>query len=370
MENSPEGKANKEEICINLLLSGPPHPPEEMNTGSPEGNVNSSNKVVNALLSGPPHPPEENSETIYKSTSLSSQTDGPERTPSKTENVCENRKDTLERSERNMYKNLKIVHTNVNEWTTRNVGHELRCMVLGKYDADLICVNEMHLRIGEEIIMPGYRFVSHPRTQKEVLGFKPHGGVGILVKDKLHNQYKISMVYKDYEGILGLRLVHREHSRIMHIYSTYLPPENSKYGRDSNSFFYELLTELYKYNDVDEFIMVDLNAHNGDHTETCYTDTIPTRIPLEKVKNNHSNAFIEFLIDSKCCVVNGRKGDDDYTYMSTRGKSDYVYIPHDSFESIENFWIDQYIDIIDKIGCHHLLEGRGRIPDHGIINLK
>ena len=68
-------------------------------------------------------------------------------------------------------------------------------------------------------------------------------------------------------------------------------------------------------------------------------------------------------------MVNGRKGDDDYTYMSTRGKSviDYVYVPHNSFESIENFQVDQYINIIDKIGCHHLLEGGGRIPDHGII---
>ena len=183
-------------------------------------------------------------------------------------------------------------------------------------------MNETHLIIGEEINMPGYRFVSHPWAQKEVLGFKSHGGVGILVKDELHNQYKISTVYKDYWGILGLRLVHTEHGHLIHIYSMYLPPEISKYRRDSNNFFYELLTELYKYDDVDEFIMVeDLNACIGDHTETCYTDTIPPRIPLEKVKNNHGNAFIEFLIFSKCCVVNGRKRDDDYTYMSTRGKS-------------------------------------------------
>ena len=161
----------------------------------------------------------------------------------------------------------------------------------------------------------------------------------------------------------------------------YLPPENLKYGRDSNNFFYELLTELYKYNDVDDFIMVgDLNAHIRDHTETCYTGTITPRIPLEKVKNNHGNAFIEFLIDSKCCMVNGRKGDDDYTYMSThdytymstRGKSviSYVYVPHNSFESIENFWVDQYSDVINKLGCHCLLEGGGRIPDHGIIYFK
>ena len=177
------------------------------------------------------------------------------------------------------------MHTNINGWTTRNVGHELRCTVLGSYDADLICVNETHLKPGEEISMPGYKFVNHPHYQSEVLGYKGHGGIGILVKDDVYNWYKVSMVYKDYEGILGLRLVHREHGRITHLYSTYLPPENSKYGRESNRFFYKLLMELYKYDDVDEFVMVgDLNVRIGENTETCYTDKIPPQVPLEKFK--------------------------------------------------------------------------------------
>ena len=55
-----------------------------------------------------------------------------------------------------------------------------------------------------------------------------------------------------------------------------------------------------------------------------------------------------------------------------RGKSDvdYVYIPHDNFETIENFQVDQYNDVIDKLGCHQLLEGGGRVPDHGIISFE
>ena len=164
----------------------------------------------------------------------------------------------------------------MNGWTTRNVGHELRCTVLGSYDADLICVNKTHLKPGEEISMSGYKFINHPCYQSELLGYKGHGGVGILVKNNVYNEYKVSTVYKDYEGILGLRLAHREHGRITHLYSTYLPPENLKYGRESNSFFYKLLMELYKYDNVDEFVMVgDLNARIGKDTETCYTDKIP-----------------------------------------------------------------------------------------------
>ena len=133
--------------------------------------------------------------------------------------------------------------------------------------------------------MSGYKFVSHPRIQKEALGFRSHRGVRTLVKDDVHNQYKVSTVYKEYEGILGLRLVYREHGHVIHVCSTYLLPENSKYGRDSNNFFYKLLTELYKYNDIEEIIMVGvLNARIGDITETCYTDTMPPQVPLEKLK--------------------------------------------------------------------------------------
>ena len=85
------------------------------------------------------------------------------------------------------------MHTNVNGWTTHNVGHELRCMLLGSYDADLICVNETHPKPGEEISMPGYKFVNHPHIQREVVGYKGRGGIGKLVKDDVCNRYKVSM---------------------------------------------------------------------------------------------------------------------------------------------------------------------------------
>ena len=55
-----------------------------------------------------------------------------------------------------------------------------------------------------------------------------------------------------------------------------------------------------------------------------------------------------------------------------RGKSviDYVYIPHDNLETIENFQVNQYNDVIDRLSCHRLLEGGGRIPDQGFISFE
>ena len=119
-----------------------------------------------------------NAETL-----LSREGNGTEKTPDKAENTSESRKGP----EQQICKNLRVVHTNVNGWITHNVGHELRCTVLGSYDADYICVNESHLKPGEEISMHGYKFVNHPHIQKEVLGYKGHGCIGILVKDNVHN---------------------------------------------------------------------------------------------------------------------------------------------------------------------------------------
>ena len=239
-----EIKQNEENMSENSVLSGPPHPQKDMVCASEkvgqsnsverkEIKQNEGDKSVNSVLSEPPHPLKETAsnynqrdhsnglerkenrknrfEPIDSETLLchsvtvpsnveivsSREVNGPEKAPDKAENTGESRKG----SEWQICKKLRVVHTNVNGWTTRNVGHELRCIVLGSYDADLICVNETHLKPGKEISMPGYKFVNHPCTQREILGYKGHGGIGILVKDDVCNWYKVSMVYKEYKGI-------------------------------------------------------------------------------------------------------------------------------------------------------------------------
>ena len=161
-----EIKQNEGDKSVNSVLSEP-HLPKE--TTSNYDQKDHSNSLDSETLVC-------RSVTVPSNTAivLSRKANGPEITPDKAENICE----SGTRPERQICKNLRVVHTNVNGWTTRNVGHELRCMVLGSYDADLICVNKTHLKPGEEISMPGYKFVNCPRYQIEVLGTRAIEALG------------------------------------------------------------------------------------------------------------------------------------------------------------------------------------------------
>lgn len=70
-------------------------------------------------------------------------------------------------------------------------------------------------------------------------------------------------------------------------------------------------------------------------------DGIPRRTAVDRNVNQHGHTLIDFLIDSKVCVLNGRfdSNTDNSTSVSIRGRSvvDFVCVPHDCFNSCENF---------------------------------
>ena len=207
--NRKEKVQYERDHSVNSVLAEPPHPPKKTNSNNDENDLPNNPDLETSECQSVTIP--SNAEGV-----LNTKVSGLKITSGSTQNPLQ----SGTRPEGRICKNLQVIHTNVNGCTTRNVNHELRCTVLGSYDADLICVNETHLKPGKEISMPGYKFINHPCYQSELPGYKGHGGVGILVKNDLYNRYKLSAVYKDYEGILGLRLVHREHGRITHLYST------------------------------------------------------------------------------------------------------------------------------------------------------
>ena len=54
-------------------------------------------------------------------------------------------------------------------------------------------------------------------------------------------------------------------------------------------------------------------------------DSVPERNVVDYTKNMYGDFLCKFLIDSNCCVLNGRQSekenDNGYTYVSTRGNS-------------------------------------------------
>ena len=152
---------------------------------------------------------------------------------------------------------------------------------------------------------------------------KSSGGVGILVKQWVCDTYNISLIGKTVDGILGVKFVHKETDSDVVVFSCYLPPENSTRGRDAQTFFAHLLAQMYLQCDCDNTIILeDFNAHIGPMSDTVYDcDSIPERTIIDKSINQHGHEFIEFLTESKCCVLNGRfdNCDDNFTSVSRCG---------------------------------------------------
>ena len=76
---------------------------------------------------------------------------------------------------------LKISHLNLNGWT--NTNNELRKALLKDTDADLICVNETHIKENSTLDMEGYTFINHARLRQHIRAVRSFGGVGLFVKN-------------------------------------------------------------------------------------------------------------------------------------------------------------------------------------------
>ena len=103
----------------------------------------------------------------------------------------------------------------------------------------------------------------------------------------------------------------------MLIYTRYLAPEYSVWGRDSNNFYSHLLSQVYFNNDADSVIICcDLNSRVGDLDDCINSiDDLPGRTCIDTIINQHGRSLVDFLHESRFCILNGRldKENDGYT---------------------------------------------------------
>ena len=251
--------------------------------------------------------------------------------------------------------------------------HELRCAIINGINMDIISLNETHFIEETNIQIEGYNWYGHNRQELHKRAQRGSGGVGFLIKSWIINEYEIEIVDKCYEGILALKLTSRTTEHTILLLTCYLPPENSPWGRNAQSFFAHILSLIYMYNDCD-FMMItgDFNARIGNLQDTlAEIDSIPNRTLIDSVKNQHGIEFIEFLNESRFCVLNGRSTNDDFTSVSTKGKSvvDYFCVPQDLYKHCSDFKVLQIQTIIDDHNLHGFLGHRSRLPDHAVLTL-
>ena len=262
---------------------------------------------------------------------------------------------------------------NVNGWTVAN--EQLRQRILLSTDADIISINETHLAGDSEITLRGYIWYGLNRPTRHCRAPITHGGVGIFVRSLLFDCYSVSVVDKSLDGLLGIKLVHKGSDFEMIIYTVYLPPEGSNWGRDAQVVYNHLLRETYENAHLDSIIVCgDLNSRIADKEDFLMgIDDIPARKSMDEVSNQHGISLLEFLLESKTCILNGRVTPelDDFTCVSTRGRSvvDYFIVPHNFLQYCVSCKVSLSNDVIEANDLLYLIGRKSRAPDHSLLEL-
>ena len=88
-------------------------------------------------------------------------------------------------------------------------------------------------------------------------------------------------------------------------------------------------------------------------------------------KNKHGECLIDFLIECKCCIVNGRVTPslDNYTSVSTKGNAvvDYFAVPQDRLANCVKCDTQLTLDLISSLNLQGLIGERCQPPDHSLM---
>lgn len=236
---------------------------------------------------------------------------------------------------------------------------------------DFVCLSETHLSDNEIINLKGYKWFGNNRKVSETGRKRKSGGVGILVKNGIFEEYSVSLCSAEFEGILSIKITHKISGYTTTLVSNYLPPVDSPYGNNADMFFNQLLIMTYDTSEDDSIIFCgDINARIGLKEDVLLpVHHVKERQKVDEKVNAHGHSFLEFLNDACCCIINGRVGSSNYTFCNAKGKSeiDYVFVPYDVISKITYFEIKSCEDIITELDISSLICDGSRVPDHSML---
>ena len=117
-----------------------------------------------------------------------------------------------------------------------------------------------------------------------------------------------------------------------------------------------LLSQVHQYQ-FGGGIMIcgDINSRIGGLSDTISgVDNVPPRDIVDNKVNVYSNVFLDFLISSELCVLNGRNFiTNDFTRIGSTGCSvvDYCIVTHDQLSMYEKFKVTRASDLFELSGC-------------------
>jgi len=163
----------------------------------------------------------------------------------------------------------------------------LREAIIKQICLDIVCISETHLKGNDIIDLDGFKSYMKNRQKTHRRAPKGSGGVAILVKNSVFVNFSVNVIDRDQEGILGIQLTNKETGFVCVVFSCYLPPENSIWGRNADVFFSHLTSQVYMYQEADLIsIGGDFNARLGSSQDyVTGVDDINNRVILDNVKS-------------------------------------------------------------------------------------
>ena len=81
-----------------------------------------------------------------------------------------------------------------------------------------------------------------------------------------------------------------------------------------------MMLKFSEYQNV--IICGDFNSRCGDESDFIEgADGVPPREVIDGKLNSYGQMLIDFLIDCKLCMINGRNGGNDFTNINGNGSS-------------------------------------------------
>jgi len=234
---------------------------------------------------------------------------------------------------------------------------------------------ETHLPKDGTLDCDRYTVFCNNRREKHKNARKYSGGVAVLIKHDVLDEFDTRIIDKSLDGLLVMELVNRSSEFTLVLFACYLPPENSVWGRDPTSFYAHIISQMYMNQNADAVVMCgDFNSRIGSMSDIVNdVDDIVTRKVLDTVKKGHGESFIDFVKDSKLAIVNGRVDpeNDNFTFVSSRGRSvvDYFLVPQDCLEFCKSFTVQLVSDLVEKTKSRNLIGPQCKPPDHSILTL-
>ncbi len=191
-----------------------------------------------------------------------------------------------------------------------------------------------------------------------------------FVKNSAYNDYKITELDKSHEGILALSFANKISGYSFVIINSYLPPESTPWRRDAAGFMSYLLSQIYTISEFDAvFVIGDVNSRIGSKQDFMQNiDNISPRVVKDNTSNKHGEEFIDFLLESKMCILNCRMcpENDNVTCVKTLGRSvvDYICTFHDNLGNCKFFKVHLTRQLLDYLNVFERV-----IPDHSILEL-